>query len=101
MGIVTIFLYANEQFLMGTDFKNLEDIRSEFRVTPPLTFILPRQSAEFSNILRDAMNLGELFIGQNPFKVLGYEFFIEEDSVKGEPVKHGRGVRLLPATMQV
>lgn len=97
MGIVAIPLYANEQFMMGVDFKNLEDIQKEFGVTPPSLSIYYKKSM----VDQHTVSLGKLFIGQNPFKVLGYEFFIEEDPVKREPVIHGRGVRLLPATIQV
>ncbi|MHA7878006.1 MAG: hypothetical protein ACX93T_03765 [Bacteroidota bacterium] len=96
VGIVDIPLYANEQFLMGFNFKNLENIYSEFDLTPPSLFIFPKQSTEFSNIYRNAIGLGELLIGERLFNVLGYEYLF-----KGNPIKHSRGVILMPTSAQV
>ncbi len=92
VGIVTISLYANEQFLMGVDLKNLETVHTEFGTTLPSLSIYYRKS----NVHQDAISLGELFIGRKPFRALGYEYFIKEDLIKREPVAHGRGVVLMP-----
>ena len=91
IGVVDIPLYANERTKMDFPFQKLENMRSEFDLTPPSLSVYPKECTELADIYQDTKKLGSIFIDDSQFDVLAYEFFLKKDCIQ-----HMRVISLLP-----